>query len=240
MKLKLILAIQDSPTCTAAALVLSTLLEINKKFIDHQSFQKSQKLPRQSILIITENQLNDLATLRLHGFAGAVLILSSNSFASVKEKHRLLRSGAGSHDGCDFPWKLAELLGKISELVPLESENLEMLQEELKAPEKWLKCEIKPRLKRLQQSQESFLDELEQIALIIKQIRDETRAACHVIVEIEGHTAQIQQHFQQTIEQMRQSQKPEKTMIARLQQIFEQWQKIILGSEEGLEASIWQ
>ena len=239
MKFKLILAIQDSPTCTAAALVFSTLLDINKKFIDTQSIQKSLKLPKQSVLIITENQLNDLAALRLHGFAGAVLILSSNSFASVKEKHRILRSGAGSHDGCDFPWKLAELLGKISELVPLESENLEMLQEELKAPEKWLKCEVYPRLKRLQQSSENFLQELGEIALIIQQLRGETRAACHVIVEIEGHSAQIQQHFQQAIEEMRQSQKPEKTMIDRLHQIFERWQKIILSSEEGLAASMW-
>ncbi len=237
--LDFILAIKDSPSAIAAATVLSNLLSINRQLIEPQSIQKSLRLPKQSVLIITESQLNYLATLRLHGFAGAVLLLSSNTFTSVKKKHRLLRSGAGSHDGCDFPWKLADLLAKISELVPLEPENLEMLQKELKAPEKWLQRQVKPRLKRLQQSQENFLDELDEIAIIIGQVREETPAACHVIVEIEGYSAQIQQHFQQTVEQMRQAQKPEKATIARLQQIFEQWQKIVLGSEEGLGASIW-
>ena len=221
------------------ATVISTLLDINKKLIEPQSIQKSLKLPKQSVLIITENQLKYLATLRLYGFAGAVLLLSSSSFPSVKEKHRILRWGEGSHGGCDFLWKLPDLLAKMSELLPLEPENLEMLQKELKASEKWLQRQVKPRLKRLQQSQENFLDELDEIAIIIEQLRDQTRAACHVIVEIEGHSAQIQQHFQQTVGQMRQAQKPEKAAIARLQQIFEQWQKIILGSEEGLDASIW-
>ena len=72
-----ILAIKNSPTTVAAATVLSTLLDVEAQLPQSEDIHQSLKLPRKSVIILTESQLSYLVALRRQGFAGAVLVLSS-------------------------------------------------------------------------------------------------------------------------------------------------------------------
>lgn len=232
MNFQKILTIENDPLSLNLATVLETLLGIPKQSIDPQSSEKFLQSSKHTLIIFSETQLNHLVALRLKGFRGAVLILALDSFSTLKEKHRILRWGQGSHNSCQPPWLLSDILTQIAELVPLEPENLRMLQHEITAPKRWLQKQIIPTLKRLLKHPE----EIEQIALVINQIRADTPVACHAIIEIEGHHAQIQQHFQRLINQLSSTSPTKQDTINKLKQVFEQWHNTVLAVGEGLGA----
>lgn len=226
----MILTLKDNPVSAAFAHILATLLNIEWRSLDFPPISKQLKIPRESILILTENQINSLATFRAYNFAGAVLILTSNPVYTVKEKHRILRWGQDSHTVYNVREQILDLLPKIFSLVPLEPENLKMLQKELQAPKHWLQQQVIPILKRLPKHPE----DLDAIANIISEIRASTPSACHSVIEIGGNRAQIQQHFQRLMNILRHSSTPDQDIINQLKQVFEQWRKIVLEAGEGL------
>lgn len=224
----------------AAATVVSTLLGIDKILLPNElTGTEKAKLPKQSVLLLSQEQISQLASLRLLGFGGAVLILSSESFDVLKEKHAILQWGQGSHDVWQFPWTLPGLLTKVTELVSLEPENLKMLQKELKAPEQWFQRRVIPCLKKLEKQQKRQKGDLEAIAslvTIIEELRALTPVACHVVVEIGGRSAQIQQHFQMLLEEMRQSPSLSDAQIQLIYQVFLKWRDLVTKAGEGLGA----
>lgn len=197
------------------------------------------KYPKQSILMLSTEQINRLAELRLHSFDGAVLVLASESFNALKAKQPILCWGQGSHDACTYPWKLPDLLQKVVELVPMEPENLKMLQKELKAADRWFQRRIVPCLRKLEKSQEKGawdVTALASLVTIIEQLRAETPVACHAVVEVGGNSAQIQQHFQIILEQMGQADTCDRTQIALLREVFAKWRDLVVKAGEGLGA----
>lgn len=226
----------ETPITLAAATVLSTLLGIEKLRLQNESTETLAKFPKQSLLLLSQARINKLAGLRLRGLNSGVLILSSDPFETLKQKHRILRWGQGSHDACRFPWVLPDLLKKSLQLAPLEPENLTMLQKELKAPAIWYQRRVVPSLRKLEKQKGDLSTELEAIARIIEDLRAYTPVACHAVVEIGDRSAQLQQHFQILVDQMQQSRCRDETKIALLRQTFERWRDLVLNAGEGLGA----
>lgn len=229
----------SSPVTNAAGVVVSTLLEIEKIPLQEPIGEGKIKFPKQSILILSTEQISRLAELRLHGFDGAVLVLASESFDALKAKHPILCWGQGSHDACTYPWKLPDLLQKVVELVPMEPENLKMLQKELKAANQWFQRRVIPCLRKLEKMQENGAwdaNALASLATIIEQLRADTPVACHAVVEVGGYSAQIQQHFQILLEQMGQPDTYNKVQIVLLREVFAKWRDLVVKAGEGLGA----
>jgi hypothetical protein len=229
----LVFAHSSSTVPLAAATVVSTLLGIDKILLPNEpTGEKKPKFPKQSVLILSVAEINRLASLRLSGFSGAVLILSSDSFNTLKTKHRILRWGQGSHDACQFPWKLPDLLQKVTELEPMEPENLKMLQKELEAPNRWYQRRVIPSLKKLEKQGNG--EALASVATLIEELRAQTPVAFHAVVEIGNRSAQLQQHFQILLAEMGQSDSYEDTQIALLREAFAKWRDLVVKAGEGL------
>jgi hypothetical protein len=188
------------------------------------------------VLVLAAAQIHRLARLRLNGFGGGVLILSSDAWASLKAEYKILRWGQGSHDICPLPIKIADLLLKATELVPLEPENLIMLQQELKVSDRWMQQRVIPGLKKLQRQRGKAgeAEAIAAIALIIEELRSRTPVTCHVVVEIGGHQAQIQEHFQNLLDKMREAQFDDDTPIKLLRETFAKWHDLVLKAGEGM------
>ncbi|HAX78042.1 MAG TPA: hypothetical protein DCY88_20025 [Cyanobacteria bacterium UBA11372] len=229
----------SSPVANAAATVVSTLLGIEKSWLQTPGSEGKVKYPKQSVLILSTEQISRLAELRWHGFDGAVLVLGSESFEALGAKHPILLWGQGSHDVCTYAGKLPDLLQKVAELVPMEPENLKMLQKELKAANQWFQRRVIPCLRKLEKMPQNGAWDakaLASLATIIEQLRAHTPVACHAVVEVGGYSAQIQQHFQILLEQMSQADTCDRTQIVLLREVFAKWRDLVVKAGEGLRA----
>ncbi|MBD2254446.1 hypothetical protein [Nostoc parmelioides] len=195
----LIISIKNSLISTSVGTVLSTLLDIPQLFLDGNEHRHNLKSLKQSILVIPENQIAILPKLRLKGFTGAVLVLSSIPFSILKQQHRVLRFGYGSHDSCETPLILSTLLEKVTELVPLERENFQLLQKELRAAQKLRDIQITScmeHIKHLKKFPQDDKQRIQEIEKTVDKLRADARVACHTIVTIDQDSRQLQQHFQ--------------------------------------------
>ncbi|MFB2979569.1 hypothetical protein [Microseira sp. BLCC-F43] len=229
----------SSPIANSVATVVATLLGIERMGLQQPIGKAKVKFPKQSVLVLSCEQISRLAELRLHGFDGAVLVLASESFDALGAKHPILLWGQGSHDACTYPWKLPDLLEKVAELVPMEPENLKMLQKELKAADRWFQRRVIPCLRKLAKKQGNGAVDakaLRSLTTIIEQLRADTPVACHAVVEVGGYSAQIQQHFQTLLEQMGQPDNYDDTQIVLLREVFTKWRDLVMKAGEGLGA----
>ena len=236
-----ILVFGDSPEVAvsfAAAAVLSTLFGVEKLVLKGERAVDPSELPKKSLLLMSclsqERQIGRLVRLRLYGFNGGVLVISHHSFESLRARHRILRWGQGSHDVCRFPCNLADLITKVAELVPLERENLSMLQSELKAPDRLLEHRVIPCLKRLERRNRNLSREVDTITTIINDLRAHTPVACHTVVKIGGREAQIQEHFRILVEEVRSLQEFDDRPLELLREVFERWRDLLLNVGEGV------
>jgi hypothetical protein len=223
-----IIILSGNPLNAAIFAVLPLFLNPKITLLEPNQLTTQPKIPTKAILILNDTQITHLPNLRLHGFAGAALILSTNPHNNLLQTHRILRWGQGSHAIFTAPYSLLQLLQTIPTLIPLEPENLKMLQNELTAPKRWFKARILPTLKRLERDPQAIAE----IADIITEIRAKTPVACHATTQIAGETAQIQQHFRRMIDRLQTAPQPE--TIAHLRQTFEQWRDLTLSGGEGL------
>ncbi len=201
----LIVAIKSSLISTSVVTVLSTLLGIPKLFLEGNEHRHNLKSFKQSILVIPENQISILPKLRLKGFTGAILVLSSIPFSTLKQQHRVLRFGYGSHDSCETPLMLSTLLEKVTELVPLEPENFQLLHKELRVYQKLRDKQITSCLediKYLKKSPKEDKQRIQEIEKSVEKFRADARVACHTIVTIDQESRQLQQHFQVALDEI--------------------------------------
>lgn len=221
---KTILALKGNPASMAVADVLSRLLCIPRQIINPANQLLDWKSLRRSILVLAESQVvSKLANLRSQGFSGAVLVVSTQPFAQIKRNYRVLRFGQGSHDAFEQPWSLSSLLAKAIELVPMEPENLQFLQNEIKAPEHLYEQKIEPSLKRLREPDGSPKNLVEAEA-VVEQVRAATPVACHAMVTIAGEQKQVQQHLQAALT-MLEDHGQYWQGIQRLEKAFEAWRE---------------
>lgn len=178
-----------------------------------------------STLILTEEQIANLPALRYRwSFTGAVLVLSYETFATLKQKHRVLRFGQGSHNAITIPFTLTTLISKVKALLPMEKENLRFLQNELRAIDTLYDKEIKPSLEKLEQPNNNVA--LDELTDLIDKLRSQTPVACHTVVTIHDKTQQIQQHLRYALGQLRQQNNRDNLLIY-LKDIFAQWRDLV-------------
>lgn len=239
-----IMVFDDDPETVvsfAVATVLSTLFGIETLVLKANWAVAPSEFPQKSVLIISgisqERQIGRLAGLRLHGFIGGALIISQSSFESLRARHRILRWGHGSHDVCHFPCSLVDLLIKVAEITPLEPENLHLLQNEIKAPDRLIDRRVIPCLKRLGKRNRDLDREINDIITIIGNLRACTPVACHAVVKIGGRKAQIQKHFKMLVEELRKLQDFDNRPVVLLRELFERWRSVLIDVGEGVGLS---
>jgi hypothetical protein len=180
---------------------------------------------QKSPLLLSDRQITCLPTLRKHGFAGAVLVLSPSSFAILKQNHRVLRFGQGSHDALIIPFRLEDLRAKLETLVPMEPQNLRFLQDELTAIKELYDREILPCLESLEQSNDDRA--LAEVSTLLEKLRSKTPVACHTLVTIGEDTQQIQHHLRQALQQLQQSPDDQSRNYNYLKAAFAQWHDLV-------------
>ncbi|BCL35036.1 hypothetical protein [Nostoc sp. MS1] len=236
-----IFAIPGSQTSAATSMVLSTMLQVPTLFIDENKYRHNWKVYKKAVIVLTQNQLSYIPMLRLEGFSGAVLILSTTHFSLLKQQYRVLRFGEGSHDCFDPHEVLSLLLKKIAELLPLEPENLQFLQKELKAVQKMRNTQITACLANIKQLKKlSPEDELtiKKIENSIEQWRASARVACHTVVNIDNENKQLQQHFQTALNNINiQDNEKRYQAIARLEAAFNHLQDLLQATGEKFISS---
>jgi len=237
LKETILLMVKNGPAPSAAASVISTILNMKVVMLEGGEKGKPDRSYIHSPIVITENQIDVLAKLRLRGLTGPVLILSHEDFESLMQKNRILRWSHVSHAACEFPWELTDLLLKLGALEALEPENLKQLQKELRAaPDRVLKQKVAPRLKRLERQTTDKQDELEELIEVMESLRESTRVACHSVLTIRGRQAQIQQHLQRLIEEIRDA-ADYQPQLKDLWEVFSRWRDLVVETGEGLRVS---
>ncbi|MEM9215833.1 MAG: hypothetical protein AAGD25_16010 [Cyanobacteria bacterium P01_F01_bin.150] len=188
--------------------LLSSLWGVPRQSIELNEDDISQ-IPRQSLLILSESQINDLKQLRLWGFSGAVLVVSGESFNVLKKRHRVLRFGQSSHKSFPAPWNLETLLTDLTDVIPLAPENLEFLQQELGASAQLCQSHVEPCLKLLDQinkSGQAKMQDLSKLENAAIEIRAQLPVACHGNLTIKTangeENLQIQEHFQDALKKL--------------------------------------
>lgn len=242
--LRTVIAVSDGsgtvPTL-AAAQVLSTLLGINKLILKNEDICHSMKLPSESVILFAEIQVRALSALRLHGFSGAVLVLSHQPFESLHKKHQILTYGISSHNAWEYPWELPDLLAKVAKLKPLRAGNQQILKQELKAAaerlDRLLESAVLPHLKQLCEANGYLHHKLDIIKEAVENLWTHTPSARHTIIELEGYgKAAIQTHFQNLTDEIRDSQGCNERQIMLLQQVLEEWRNLVREFGEDIEA----
>jgi hypothetical protein len=224
--MKAILCFTGSPAGMTVATVLSTLLDIPKQAIDSSNCHPDWQALRETILVLSESQVvSTLANCRSKGFSGAVLVVSGKSFQKIKRNYRVLRFGEGSHNTFEQPWSLSSLLEKVSDLVPMEPENLRFLQNEINASAYLYEEKVAPSLKRLK-TLDNKLQSLVEVQEAVKAMTTETPVACHAMVTIGNEKKQVQQHLQIALE-MLEDHKRYQQGIQHLEKAFEAWRERI-------------
>ena len=236
-----ILAFRDSLTSVATASVISTLNNIPTLFIDENEHLHKSKAFKQSVIIMAENQLKHLPMLRVENFSGAVLVLTATPFSLLKQQYRVLRFGHGSHDCFGSSWVLPDLLNKIAELVPLEPENLKLLQKELQAMQKIRNNQITSclenikYLKNLSHEDDQRIKDIENAS---EQWRADARVACHTVVKIGNERQQLQQHFHPALNNLSiQDNEQRYQAISRLEEAFNHLKDLLQSTGEKFISS---
>jgi hypothetical protein len=238
---QMIVAIRGQSPATATATVLATMLHCNLRLLnsttetDLKAIAPYFKLAVPSILVLTDSQMAQLPILRLQGFRGAVLVVSAEPFAILKQKHRILRFGQGSHDTFEAPWLLESLRDRATQLVPLEPENLRLLQNELKESERLYESQILPCLERLQKSAASELD-TKKITEIVSRLVATTPLACHEEVTIDDNSEPLLQHLELGVKEL-QTPSLRSQGIERLNAGFELWHRLVSSTGEYFSPS---
>lgn len=226
---KTILAVGGNVASSAVASTLATLLHLPQQVLDSNHPPRDWQFLRQAILVLAENQvMSTLALFRAQGFSGSVLVISNQPFAQIKRNYRVLRFGQGSHDAFEAPWSFSSLLDRVSQLVPMEPENLEFLQNEIAAPKDLYDEKIAPCLQNLRAAGSEQRDQIEEI---VEQVRARTPVACHAMVTIANEQKQVQQHLQSALAMMENPQQYDQGKY-RLEKAFDAWhERVTLVTE---------
>jgi hypothetical protein len=200
--IKSVVALSDQPANHALAVVLSHLWGVPYKILEF-SESNAREMQRDVLLVISESQTNFLKKLRLLGFSGAVLVISTHPFQTLKQRHRVLRFGHGSHESFSAPWDFEALLPKLSELTPLAPENLQLLRKEVEASSRLCDSHIDPCRKQLDLMDGSGQvddNDIETLENTVSKLRADLPLACHALITIgteqDEQPLQIQEHFQ--------------------------------------------
>ncbi|MEM7064351.1 MAG: hypothetical protein AAF572_14445 [Cyanobacteria bacterium P01_B01_bin.77] len=231
-EIKSVISLIGSPASHALAKVLSAVWQVPQLSLTLNQ-DNVQNMQRDALLVLDESQVHDLKQMRLWGFAGAVLVISKEPFHNLKQRHRVLRFGQGSHKSFPAPWNLQDLLQDLEDMIPLAPENLQFLQQELKASQKLCSSHINPALqclKHLDSLDGIIKNVIEELEEIVSKIRTDLPVACHATIIIKTHhgkeQCQIQEHFHAALKKLRSGDRT--SGIEQFKQAFSQLQYYVV------------
>lgn len=230
-----ILAFEDSPASMAAATVLSALLGGQAKFVSHGGIGDNLGLSRQSLVVLSESQLNTLVKLRRHGFGGSAIVLSSKVIDSLREKHNILLWGAEAHEAWEISSPLPELLRRFGRLRPLGVDLLSKLRAELEMrPTQVLEC-VNSVLENLQKDGANFDEEWTKVDATVDKILNETPVACHKTTTVRDRgNKTISRHLEELSDEIKQAKEISDHQLSDLRRVLEEWRKRVIDSEEAM------
>jgi hypothetical protein len=241
-ELKTVVALADDSEAIPALVTVQvlSLFDIEKRVLTAKDIYMAGELPRESVLLLVENQIRRLSVLRRHNFVGAVVILSSMPFASLLKKHHyILRYGASSSAAWQSPWQLADLLSKLTKLKPLSPGNLNLLKQEMQAASERIDKELESvliYLEKLNPNSPDFPNQLNHIENTVENLFSKTPLARHVLIELEGHsTATIQHHFRTLMNDIVNYYNNLSKQKMLLNQVLRDWQKQVQSQAEDIE-----
>lgn len=214
---------------SAAATSLSNLLGIPAQGFSSELEVSFSSL--NTLLVVTKTTIGRVPQLRLKGFRGPVVVVSTEPFSVLKQHHRVLRFGQGSHATFGPPWDLANLLLAVNSLVPIEPENLVMLQAELRKAQNVYQQKLMPCLEKLKTPGKALNKDIAQLQELIGRLRVTTPVACHELVEISKEKAPLQWHLQQSVNELSQPDHYEYG-LQRLNDAFQAWHEKVSGTGE--------
>jgi len=230
-----ILAFKDSPASVAAASVLSTLLGGQAKFVSNGEIGHNLSLSRQSLVVLSESQLNTLVKLRLCGFGGPAIVLSSKAIDSLRQRHNILRWGAEAHEAWEISSPLPELLSKFGRLRPLGVDLLKKLRAELEMRPTQLLEHVNSAVKNLQKNGTNFDEKWTKFEAVIDQILQQTPVACHGTTQVgDRGNKTISRHLQELSDEIKQAKKISDIQLSYLREVLEQWRRRVIDSEEAM------
>jgi hypothetical protein len=182
MKLEPIFTIEGSLESSAVAHVMSLFSDIEteanklttKEIEDEILFQESDMDFK---LIITEDQIKHLSSLRLKNWSGGVLIVSTKTRDELLTRYAILRQGKKAHDSSKL--NLSDIYSKINNLNPLGKYNLEDIKDELNANSTKTLADIKKELDSLKKCETRNENTYSKLSNIINSLLNNTPAVCH-------------------------------------------------------------
>ena len=224
-----ILWLSEDRLAAAAAIAISTLF--NLPAVNGQSCSSS-KIPPSYLLVVSKSTIRQVPKKRLNGFRGPILVIASEPFSVLKQQYRVLRFGQGTHAAFNPTQSLADLPELISDLVPLEPENLSFLQMDLRESQNIYQQHVLPCVERLKAPRENFSEDIDYLQQIIKRLRVKTPVACHEIVTISDESASLQRHFCLAVAELG---NPENYNdgLKRLSNAFEAWHEKVSATGES-------
>jgi hypothetical protein len=196
---EIILGVKGNLQANAIIHVLLSLYEENLSFVEIETAENLQQCYKSYPLIIGEEQIEILGSLRSNGFAGGVLIISRQNRESLVNKYPILAQGSDGHNYCKLNATLADIVKKVIYLEPLGMRNLQRLQKELTNKPRKVLVEINKKLADIENKRKNHQDfslEIESIRDYIQSICAKTTVICHKQIGNVDWIVNLQQEHQ--------------------------------------------
>ena len=225
----------------ATAHVLSTLLGASKVPLNCENITQLQSIPRESVVLLMEEELRWLVDMRRNGSAGAVLVFSALSYDELITKYPIFKIGGSkeSHQSCNLSWNLVNILSMLDNLQPLDQGTQEtvitMIRENDKAIDEKLDLVLLKKVKGLWQG--DFSQNLNNLETDIKELwqghkHDFSRKS---LIDIgEYGKATIEDHCWNLIAKIRGDSENQQQSIQLLEKVLTDWGNIIKKFGEDL------
>ena len=227
-----ILIAGDCPAAASAARVLSVLLGRPLKVVDHNAAEEIGRVAPQALLIVGSFPNRDdvplVLRLRRTGFAGPVLVVTTGTYGALLEKHRVLAFGEGSHGSWSPSNGLGSLVEQATGLLPLEPENLQMLQREIEMRVRRPAQRVHQILAQLKPGVPAPSTAAHGLRDLIGELRCSSSRPCHNVVTVGDQTSTLHAHFERLMGSLSESSVVVPSIIAEIEQAVNRWEKLAI------------
>jgi len=199
----LLLAFEEDIVSLALVQVVSCITKHKKEVIKMGKTGCSKGRRKRAAVIIVEEGINRLSSLRLNGFRGGVIVLTKTVISDLMSQNKILSWGRGSHDSIDSRANIKDIVYRINTIVPLEEENWQALKSQLT---KYISRVVLPILRNLQREHRLPVDDLRKLREAIIELRARDKMGAHRTIEFDGEKKQLQNHVMSYFERIREAQ----------------------------------
>jgi hypothetical protein len=225
----------------ATAHVLSTLLNAGKIPLNCKDINQLKDIPKDSVVLLLEEQLKWLVSMRRNSFAGAVLVFSNLPYNELVSQYPIFKIGGSekNHQSCNLSWNLVNILSILDNLQPLSQGTqdtvIATIRENDEAKDKKLDLELLKQVRELCQG--DFPQNLEHLERTIKKLWHGHKhySSRNSNINIEGYGEVTIEHlFWNLIEKIRGNPENRQQSIELLEKVLTEWGNIIKKFGEDL------